>query len=103
MDKGALAAMPLKNLAGSVSVGIVEDEILLDLDYREDSNAAVDMNVVATDTGQIIEIQASAEQRPFRKEEFQELMQLADTGIQELIRQQKALLKEKSMLFMAYA
>ncbi len=103
MDRGALRAMPLKNLAGAISVGIVEGEILLDLDYREDSNAAVDMNVVATDTGQIIEIQASAEQRPFRKEEFQELMQLADTGIQELIARQKALLKEKSMLFMAYA
>ena len=103
MDKGALDAMPLKNLAGAVSVGIVEENILLDLDYREDSNAAVDMNVVATDTGQIIEIQASAEKRPFRKEEFQELMLLADKGIQELIRKQKALLKEKSMLFMAYA
>ncbi|MFA9452874.1 MAG: ribonuclease PH [Candidatus Aminicenantaceae bacterium] len=103
MDKGALDAMPLKNLAGAISVGIVEGEVLLDLDYKEDSNAETDMNVVATDTGQLVEIQASAEQRPFRKDEFQALMQMAETGIQELIRLQKAVLKEKSMLFMAYA
>ncbi len=103
MDKGALDEMPLKNLAGAISVGIVEGEVLLDLDYKEDSNAETDMNVVATDTGQLVEIQASAEQRPFRKDEFQELMQMAETGIQELIRLQKAVLKEKSMLFMAYA
>ncbi len=102
MDKGALAAMPLKNLAGAVSVGIVSDEILLDLDYREDSNAEMDMNVVSTDTGQLVEIQASAEQRPFRKEEFNALLQLAEEGIKELIREQTAVLKEKSMLFMAY-
>ena len=103
MDKGALAAMPLKNLAGAVSVGIVSDEILLDLDYREDSNAEMDMNVVSTDTGQLVEIQASAEQRPFRKEEFNALLQLAEEGIKELIREQTAVLKEKSMLVMAYA
>ena len=102
MDKGALAAMPLKNLAGAVSVGIVSDEILLDLDYREDSNAEMDMNVVSTDTGHLVEIQASAEQRPFRKEEFNALLQLAEDGIKELIREQTAVLKEKSMLFMAY-
>jgi len=102
MDKGALAEMPLKNLAGAVSVGIVSDEILLDLDYREDSNAAVDMNVVSTDTSRLVEIQASAEQRPFHKEEFNTLLQLAEKGIKELIQLQKAVLKEKSMLFMAY-
>ena len=102
MDKGTLAAMPLKNLAGAVSVGIVSDEILLDLDYREDSNAALDMNVVSTDTGQLVEIQASAEQRTFHKEEFNALLQLAEKGIKELIQLQKAVLKEKSMLFMAY-
>jgi ribonuclease PH len=94
--------MPLKNLAGAVSVGIVSDEILLDLDYREDSNAAIDMNVVSTDTGRLVEIQASAEQRPFHKEEFNTLLQLAERGIKELIQLQKAVLKEKSMLFMAY-
>jgi ribonuclease PH len=102
MDKGALSAMPLKNLAGAVSVGIVRDENLLDLDYREDSNAEMDMNVVATDTGMLVEIQASAEQRPFRKEVFNALLQLAEQGIKELIQKQNAVLKEKSVLFMAY-
>jgi ribonuclease PH len=102
MDQKALATMPLKNLAGAVSVGIVSDEILLDLDYREDSNADIDMNVVSTDTGRLLEIQASAEQRPFQKKEFDALLQLAEKGIKELIQQQKAVLKEKSILFMAY-
>ncbi len=102
MDKGTLKTMPLKNLAGAVSVGLVGDELLLDLDYREDSNAAMDMNVVSTDMGQIVEIQASAEKRPFLKQEFNQLLQMAEKGINELIRLQKNVLMEKSMLFMAY-
>ncbi len=102
LDKGALQAMPLKNLAGAVSVGLVKDELLLDLDYSEDSQAEMDMNVVATDTGHIVEIQASAEKRPFLKQEFNQLLQLAEKGISELIGLQKNILMGKSMLFMAY-
>ena len=102
MDMGSLEAMPLKNLAGAVSVGIVEGEALLDLDYSEDSNADMDMNVVSTDTGQLVEIQASAEQQPFSRQEFDTLLELAGRGIKELIQMQNALLKEKSMLFMAF-
>jgi ribonuclease PH len=102
MDLGSLDAMPLKNLAGAVSVGIVEGKALLDLDYSEDSNADMDMNVVSTDTGQIVEIQASAEQQPFSKQEFDTLLELAGRGIRELIQVQNSLLKEKSMLFMAF-
>ncbi len=102
LDKGTLQAMPLKNLAGAVSVGLVRDEPLLDLDYSEDSQAEMDMNVVVTDMGQIVEIQASAEKRPFLKQEFNQLLQLAEKGISELIGKQKNILMEKSMLFMAY-
>lgn len=102
MDMGSLEAMPLKNLAGAVSVGIVEGETLLDLDYSEDSNADMDMNVVSTDTGQLVEVQASAEKQPFSKQEFDTLLELANRGITELIQIQNAVLKEKSMLFMAF-
>ena len=102
MDDGVLDQMPLKNLAGAVSVGLVEGKPLLDLDYLEDSNAETDMNVVETDSGEIIEVQASAEKKPFSKKEFDSLLTLADKGIKELIQVQKEVLKRKSMLFMAY-
>ncbi len=102
MDDNILQCMPLRNLAGAVSVGLVEEELLLDLDYREDSNASVDMNVVATDTGNLVEVQASAEKEPFSKEVFDSLVDLSVQGIKDLIKIQKDALKEKSPLFIAY-
>jgi len=102
MDAEILPAMPLQNLAAAVSVGIVGREPLLDLDYSEDSQAEMDMNVVATDMGHLVEIQASAEQRPFKKNDFNSLMMLAEKGIKDIIGRQRELLKQKSLLFMAY-
>jgi len=102
MDDKILDQMPLKNLAGAVSVGLVNGKPLLDLDYSEDSDAETDMNVVKTDSGEIIEVQASAEKKPFSKKEFDSLLTLADKGIKELIQVQKEVLKRKSLLFMAY-
>ena len=102
MDEGVIDEMPLRNLVSAVSVGIVEDNLLLDLDYREDSSADVDMNVVMTDTGKIVEIQATAEKSPFTKKDFNSLLGLADKGIKELFLAQKEILKQKSLLFMAY-
>jgi ribonuclease PH len=94
--------MPLKNLAGAVSVGIVNGEVLLDLDYMEDSNASLDMNVIGTDTGCFVEIQASAEKAPFVKQKFNRLLDLAEQGIKEIVHKQKDFLKKKSPLFIAY-
>jgi ribonuclease PH len=102
MDNGVIDRMPLKHLVSAVSVGIVEGEMLLDLDYIEDSNAETDMNVVETDSGQIVEIQATAEKTPFTKKELNALLDLADKGIQTLITAQREILKQKSPLFMAY-
>lgn len=102
MDGGVIKEMPLKNLVSAVSVGIVDEEYFLDLNYQEDSSAAVDMNVVKTDTGKIVEIQATAEKSPFTKKDFDTLLGLADKGIQELFLAQRELLKQKSLLFMAY-
>lgn len=102
MTEDTIKEMPLKNLAGAVSVGIVGGRLLLDLDYVEDSQALMDMNVVTTDTGEIVEIQASAEKNPFSNKEFNTLFKMAEKGIQQLIQIQKDILKEKSMLFMAY-
>jgi len=102
MDEGMIGQMPLKGLVSAVSVGVVDGEKLLDLDYKEDSNADVDMNVVETDSGQIVEIQATAEKKPFTRKDFNSLLKLADMGIKELIQAQKEVLKEKSLMFMAY-
>jgi ribonuclease PH len=102
MDEGAIDELPLQNLVSAVSVGIADGNLLLDLDYREDSSADVDMNVVKTDTDKIVEIQATAEKSPFTKEDFNALLELADKGIKELFLAQKEILKQKSLLFMAY-
>jgi ribonuclease PH len=102
MDEGTIDQMPLKNLVSAVSVGMVEGNFFLDLDYREDSSADIDMNVVKTDTGKIVEIQATAEKTPFTKKDFNTLLSLADKGINELFLAQKEILKQKSLLFMAY-
>jgi ribonuclease PH len=102
MDKGIISEMPLHNLAAAVSLGIVQGEMLLDLDYSEDSEAELDMNVVETDNGKIIEIQVTAEKRPFSRKEFNALLKMADKGIEEIIQIQKTVLKKESMLFMAY-
>lgn len=102
MEEGIIDQMPLKNLVGAVSVGMVEGEMLLDLDYDEDSNAEIDMNVVETDTSQIIEVQVTAEKKPFLREELIAFLDLADKGIKELIQVQKEILKKKSLLFMVY-
>ncbi len=102
LEKKILEEMPLKHLVGATSVGIVKGEFLLDLDYHEDSSADIDMNVVMNDSGQIIEIQATAEKKPFSKREFDRLLALAEQGILDLIQFQKDVLKRKSLLFMAY-
>ena len=67
-------------------MGIVDGEPVLDLDYPEDSTAQVDMNVVATEAGHFVEVQGTAEGHPFRREELDELLELAIEGILTLVR-----------------
>lgn len=102
MEEKIIDQMPLKHLISAVSVGVVEGKMLLDLDYSEDSNAEIDMNVAETDTGQIVEVQVTAEKNPFSRNKLNSLLDLADKGIKELIQIQKDVLKKKSLLFMAY-
>lgn len=84
MAKGALKAMPLHGMIGSVSVGIYEGTPVLDLDYAEDSNAETDMNVVMNDAGHFIEVQGTAEGHAFRREEMDEMLNLAVLGIEQI-------------------
>jgi ribonuclease PH len=73
----------------AVSVGVVDGEALLDLDYAEDSSAEVDMNVVRTGAGELVEVQATAERAPFTRGRLDELLALAEAGIEELVAAQE--------------
>ena len=74
----------LRESVAAVSVGVVEGEALLDLDYAEDSTAEVDMNVVMTGGARLVEVQATAEQEPFSREQLDELLELAALGIERI-------------------
>ena len=89
---GMLRAIPLHDSVAATSVGIVDDELLLDLAYEEDSRAQVDMNVVMTGGGQFVEVQATAEGRPYTDRELQQLLMLAAGGIRRLSEAQQELL-----------
>ncbi|RJQ38763.1 MAG: ribonuclease PH [Dehalococcoidia bacterium] len=86
---GILSGHPLKNLVAATSVGIVRRNMLLDLCYDEDAGAEVDFNVVMTDRGEFVEIQGTAETRPFSREVNNDLISLAEKGIRQLLEIQK--------------
>ena len=88
---GMLRSVPLTDSVAATSVGLVLGEPVLDLCYEEDSRAEVDMNVVMTGSGRFVEIQATAEGRPFAGEELDRLLSLASGGIRTLTEQQRAL------------
>ncbi len=90
---GILKSVPLRDSVAATSVGIMDEKLLLDLAYDEDSRAQVDMNVVMTGSERFVEIQATAEGRPFVGDELQRLLALATTGIRQLTEQQQALLQ----------
>ncbi|RQD68864.1 MAG: ribonuclease PH, partial [Halanaerobium sp. MSAO_Bac5] len=89
LAEGKLSENPLKDFMAATSVGIVEGEAMLDLCYEEDFKAQVDMNIAMTENGEIIEIQGTAEENPFTREEMNKLYDLAEKGIRELIEIQK--------------
>jgi ribonuclease PH len=86
--------IPITDFVAATSVGIVDGAALLDLTYEEDSKAEVDMNVVMVSSGNFIEIQGTAERKPFSKEQMDALLGLAQKGITRLIEMQKDLLKD---------
>jgi len=83
--------MPVTDFVAATSVGIVGGEPMLDLAYTEDSKADVDMNVVKTGAGLYIELQGTAEALPFGREGLNRLLDLADTGVRQLIALQRGL------------
>jgi ribonuclease PH len=93
VNKGMIAALPVRSMVAAVSVGVVEGNTLLDLDYDEDSRAEVDMNVVMTSDGLLVEVQGTAEREPFSQSTLQSMLQLANSGIEELFTWQKKALE----------
>jgi ribonuclease PH len=92
VDAGSLTVAPIRDYVAATSIGIVDGEIMLDLAYEEDSRADVDMNVVATGSKKLIEVQATAERRPFDDAQLARMMALARQGIEALVLRQQAVL-----------
>lgn len=94
LENNIIGKQPLKEYVAAVSVGIVNGEPLLDLSYEEDLAAEVDMNIVMTDSGKFIEVQGTAETQPFDMKSLQGMLELATSGIKEIVAVQKTVLGE---------
>ncbi len=93
-EEGAIAEFPVKDYISAISAGIVDGNVLLDLDYAEDSAADVDMNFVMTGSGGIVEIQGTAEAKPFNRDLLDRMIDIAATGISCLTEKQREILGE---------
>ena len=91
---GIISSVPLKSAVAATSVGIVRSNMMLDLCYDEDANASVDFNVVMTSKGEFVEVQGTAEGKPFSRKAIEELISLAESGIQQLFQIQQAALEK---------
>lgn len=94
LERKLIQRQPVRDYVAAVSVGIVDGEPRLDLEYIEDSKAEVDMNVVMTGSGKFIEVQGTAETEPFNRDRLNDMLDLAASGIKELIALQKSILGE---------
>jgi ribonuclease PH len=90
-ERDVVRVIPIADYVAATSVGIVDGEALLDLAYDDDSRAEVDMNIVKTGDGRFIEVQGTAEALPFGRDSLDMLLDLADTGIRQLIEKQRAI------------
>jgi ribonuclease PH len=95
-SNGVISTLPLRDFVAATSVGVVDGGTLLDLCYAEDSVADVDMNVVMTGGGKFVEVQGTAEERPFDRAQLDSLLQLASAGIGDLIALQRKLVAERA-------
>jgi ribonuclease PH len=98
MGRKLIPFSPIVDFVAAISVGIVDGAACLDLDYREDSKAEVDMNLVMTGRGNFVELQGTAEKTPFSSEQLQQMQTLGAKGIQRLIEIQKSLLESRADL-----
>ncbi len=94
VKEGLVEETPINDYIAAVSVGTVNDKLVLDLNYEQDSSAEVDMNIAMTGAGLLVEVQGTAEGEPFSKNRLTEMIKLAEKGIKELIKKQKEALSE---------
>ncbi|MBI4409637.1 MAG: ribonuclease PH [Gemmatimonadetes bacterium] len=94
LENGLVERQPVRELVAAVSVGVVGGEVRLDLDYLEDAAAGVDMNVVALESGGLVEVQGTAERGSFPRDQLDEMLDLALEGIRALLRLQRAALSQ---------
>lgn len=92
--QGMIQGDPIKDSVAAVSIGIVEGKVFLDLNYDEDSRAAVDMNFVMTGSGKFVEVQGTAESAPFTKRGLDRMAEIAQKGIRELLKIQRQVLAQ---------
>ncbi|MBT3287350.1 MAG: ribonuclease PH [Victivallales bacterium] len=95
-EAGQLTQWPLVSRVAAVSVGMLDGREILDLCYEEDSAAAVDMNVVMTSLGEFVELQGTAEEHPFTRDQLTRLLAIADKGVREILELQKAALASRT-------
>jgi ribonuclease PH len=88
-DEGMIENIPMAEMVAAVSVGVKDDEIFLDLDYALDSTVDVDMNIVMTESGRLVEVQGTAEEQAFTRDQLNQMLDLAEKGIKEIIVAQK--------------
>jgi ribonuclease PH len=88
-EQGIIEEIPIMQFVAATSVGIYQDQIIVDLCYEEDAAADVDMNLVMTENGEMIEIQGTGEERPFKKDELQKLLEVGEMSILKIIEFQK--------------
>ena len=93
LKQGTIKTSPILSEVAAISVGIIEGTSILDLAYAEDSNADVDMNVVCTGSGKFIELQGTAEREPFSRDQMDEMLVLAEIGVNKLFEIQRNALK----------
>lgn len=89
VTSGLLPAAPIQNMVAAVSAGVVRDQVMLDLEYIEDSAAEVDLNVVMTDSGRFVELQATAEEGAYTRQQLDEMLSVSETGIKRLFEIQR--------------
>jgi ribonuclease PH len=95
MHMGVISSIPLRSAVAATSVGIVNTYMMMDLCYDEDAQAAVDFNVVMTSKGEFVEVQGTAEGKPFSREVINDLLSLAEKGIRQLFKAQQDVLKPR--------
>ena len=92
LERGKLDHDPINDHLAAISVGIYKDTSVLDLDYPEDRDASVDANIVMTGSGKFVEVQSTGEEATYNKNQLDEMLELAEKGINELVQAQKSIL-----------